>query len=58
MHRNHLNKLLKGCEELNAKSMGKLSFSLKLQETENKDKDQETQYPPWSLKCGGINKIK
>lgn len=38
--------------------MGKFSFFLKLQETENKDKDQETQYPPWSLKCGGINKIK
>lgn len=38
--------------------MGKSSFSLKLQEAENKDKDQETQYPPWSLKRQGFNKIK
>lgn len=54
---NHLNKLLKGCEELSAKSMAKFSFFLKLQEIENKDKDQETQYPPSSLKCEGINKV-
>lgn len=36
--------------------MGKFSFFLKLQETENKDKDQETQYPPWSLNVGGLIK--
>lgn len=50
-NRKHLNKWLKACEELQAlQSMDKFFLFLKLQETESKDKDQETQYLPWSLK--------